>query len=903
MAEEAGFDALLAELAAAPSMEVVDPFLGRTIGPYLIDARLGAGGTGRVYRAVDQRLGRSVALKLFPPDGAAADDALREASTLAAVPHPNIAAVYDVGTADDTAYIVLELVEGASLAQLLEAGPLPLAAVWEACRAIARALAHVHLRGIVHGDVKPANVIRSSDGAITLIDFGIARQDSSPPGPLAGTPGFLAPEVQAGAAPDARSDVYAFGVLVEILNHGRSRRLSKLAARCQTEPNDRPKNGTEILRSLTAAGSPQPSRPKDSTQNSSRRRAVMMALVVATAGIVGAAAFTGGTPTPRAKTPPLQFEAVTHERAEAAIMQAALSPSGEVVAYLQHRGIATRSLRDSDGPAPLSVPGDRPPTCVHWKDDSTLVVSTTDGHFELTGDTTRRLPVDGQGCVHPANGGSVFALVGLGAVEIRRPSGNLVHEIPSTALIREVALEPRGRWLALLEGWGDMTARLTIVDLPSGRRRVLHEGSRLLADIGVAGIAVGEDDTLLVALAQRPQDALPTEIVETPIDEWQPRTIGRLDAPVSSLSWSNGRLSLLRWQHDADVHLGALEGSPPSLGPLRRLTASANDERPSAWAPDGSGVWAVRADTRYRLVFVPQSGLPEALPIDASVTWPRPFGPHRLLYWALPSQPQGRARLHVRDLATGQTSTVLERSAETAVGIGVPPPRRFSVRCSARGRCVLADLESSVAFSWIDAEGRVERIGNERVGGRSPDFAIDPGGEMAAVRAASEDALVLVSLANGRETAQLQVPDCVVQYSDFIPNGEGLVVSAMCEGQSPYRLYYVPKDGSEPTELYRSHHGWISHPQVSPNGRTLAVAIKHFGANVLVATAEPARREPEPTGTSRAALPTTTAVPTTAVPTTAVPTNAVPTNAVPTTAMRTTAVPTTTATSADSRTR
>ena len=197
----------------------------------VLEAELGRGGMGRVFRARDEKLGRAVAVKVLRPESAANPDFrarfAREARTLARLEHPGIVAVHDFGTTPDgDGYLVMQLVSGGSIADRL---PLPAADALAIAGELCAALAYAHGRGIIHRDIKPENVLIGDDGRARLSDFGIARLvDPSPDdGPLTrpsmvlGTPGYMAPEARAGARPDPRMDVYAVGALLRHMLTGR----------------------------------------------------------------------------------------------------------------------------------------------------------------------------------------------------------------------------------------------------------------------------------------------------------------------------------------------------------------------------------------------------------------------------------------------------------------------------------------------------------------------------------------------------------------------------------------------------------------------------------------------------------------------------------------------------------
>src|SRR5712691_9763241 len=158
---------------------------GSRLGPYEILGPLGAGGMGEVFRARDPRLGRDVALKVLPGASSADPDRLRrfelEARAVAALAHPNIVAVYDVGSHDGAPYIVSELLEGETLRERLDTGALPVRKAIEYAIQIAHALAAAHEKNIVHRDLKPENVLVTADGRVKVLDFGLAKLTEAEP--------------------------------------------------------------------------------------------------------------------------------------------------------------------------------------------------------------------------------------------------------------------------------------------------------------------------------------------------------------------------------------------------------------------------------------------------------------------------------------------------------------------------------------------------------------------------------------------------------------------------------------------------------------------------------------------------------------------------------------------------
>jgi Tol biopolymer transport system component len=195
---------------------------GATIGPYTIHSSIGAGGMGVVYRAEDARLGRTVAIKLMP-FSPRTPMLLAEARMVSSLNHPNIVTLHDVVDHDGSLALVMECVEGRTLQEIIADGPLDAATAVVLARQIASALAASHAAGLLHRDLKPSNVMVRPDGAVKVLDFGIAQSTAAAATAAvpAGTAAYMAPEQAAGGPLDARSDVYAFGVVFHEMLVGR----------------------------------------------------------------------------------------------------------------------------------------------------------------------------------------------------------------------------------------------------------------------------------------------------------------------------------------------------------------------------------------------------------------------------------------------------------------------------------------------------------------------------------------------------------------------------------------------------------------------------------------------------------------------------------------------------------
>ena len=212
--------------------------IGSTVSHYRVVELLGGGGMGVVYKAEDLSLGRMVALKFLPPHLARHAETLerfaREAKAAAALNHPNICTVYEVGQHDGQSFIALELLEGRTLRHVLDGTPLPAATIVAYATEVASALAAAHAKGVVHRDIKPANLFVTALGPVKILDFGLAKlaapdDDSgvnpdthtslrgdhlTAPGTTLGTVAYMSPEQALGQPVDGRTDIYSLGVVV-----------------------------------------------------------------------------------------------------------------------------------------------------------------------------------------------------------------------------------------------------------------------------------------------------------------------------------------------------------------------------------------------------------------------------------------------------------------------------------------------------------------------------------------------------------------------------------------------------------------------------------------------------------------------------------------------------------------
>ncbi|HEX9186045.1 MAG TPA: protein kinase, partial [Vicinamibacteria bacterium] len=394
---------------------------GTRLGPYSIVGPLGEGGMGEVYRARDTRLGRDVAVKVLSADVSGRPEARArfesEAKTVSRLSHPHICALYDVGREGSTDYLVMELLEGSTLAERIARGPLPIAEVLRVGIQVADALERAHRSGVVHRDVKPANVMLTRSGA-KLMDFGLARVGVLPPlaglggsgsrdasesptldaplapeGSIVGTLAYLAPEQLEGQEADARSDLWGLGcVLYEMATAERpfpSLKPAPLIAaimereppplgglvpgvppgferavmRCLVKDPEERWQSAKDLRSelawIAEGGSQTDLRPVGLPRSPARRRPGWLltgTLALAAAGLAAALAL-ALRPAPVAET--FRFRQVNVRRE--AVFQAAFSRTGDAIVYSASADGNTPRVytvgREYPEPRPLGPPG------------------------------------------------------------------------------------------------------------------------------------------------------------------------------------------------------------------------------------------------------------------------------------------------------------------------------------------------------------------------------------------------------------------------------------------------------------------------------------------------------------------------------------------------------------------
>ncbi len=357
---------------------------GKKLGPYEIVGLLGAGGMGEVYRAKDERLKREVAVKVLPASLSQDADRLhrfeQEAQAAGILNHPNITAVYELGSHDGSPYIVTELLEGETLRSRLSSGSLPARKAIDYAVQIARGLAAAHEKGIVHRDLKPENLFVTKDGRLKILDFGLAKLKPSveeggktdlqtisatEPGVVLGTMGYMSPEQVRGKPADRRSDLFSFGaILYEMLSGQKAFRgdsaadtitailtkeppdlsqtnkdvhpgLDRIVRHClEKNPEERFESARDLafdLETLSGVSTPGAATGGLPLPPGGRRRLwpSVAGAVLATALVVGGSAYLAGRKA--GDRPPPSFRQLTFRRGE--ILSAHFAPDGTTVMY------------------------------------------------------------------------------------------------------------------------------------------------------------------------------------------------------------------------------------------------------------------------------------------------------------------------------------------------------------------------------------------------------------------------------------------------------------------------------------------------------------------------------------------------------------------------------------------
>ena len=510
---------------------------GTRVGAYEVLALLGAGGMGEVYRARDARLDRDVAIKVLPAH--LAEDAValarfeREAKAVAALSHPNILGIFDVGREGSTAYVVTELLEGETLRERLAAGVLPARRAAEYAAQMARGLAAAHEKGIVHRDLKPENVFVTGDGRVKVLDFGLAKQvqpaaDFGPtdtptrlattdPGVVLGTVAYMAPEQVRGQPLDHRADLFAFGAtLYEMLTGRRAFQretaaetmtailkeeppelaaidpkippgLARIVQHClEKRPEERFQSARDVAFDLEAiaGGSTTGAQAAAVTVPRPHRWPVIAGLALVLAACAAGAYLAGRFVERRAAAPPPTFRQLTFQPQK--ITGAAFAPDGETIVFSAARESSMPDLfmlrPEYPEPTALGLPRTHV-LAISSKGDLAVLTCAQGAAWRACIGTLARVPLGGTGPRALLNGvisadwspdGTELAIInGSGSKDrLEYPIGKVLYE--SSGALSWARVSPRGDQVALFEHPSRFDDRGFVITVDrSGKRTVL----------------------------------------------------------------------------------------------------------------------------------------------------------------------------------------------------------------------------------------------------------------------------------------------------------------------------------------------------------------------------------------------------------------------------------------------
>jgi eukaryotic-like serine/threonine-protein kinase len=616
---------------------------GTRLGPYEIVGLLGAGGMGEVYRARDPRLQREVAIKILP--GALTADPDRrsrfeqEARAAGSLNHPNIVAVFDIGSEGGALYIVQELLEGENLRDRLKQGAITLRKALDYGTQAARGLAAAHAKGIVHRDLKPENLFLTTDGRLKILDFGLAKLaaaksvaadvTSAPtellgtqPGMVVGTVGYMSPEQVRGQTVDHRSDLFALGcILFELLagkrafeadsaadtmsailredppepstlNPNLPAALDRMVRHClEKAPAERFQSAQDLAFQLESLSSSSSTSQTVKTIAPSRRKPLLMAAAMVAALLAGVGL---GRVLFRNSGPDLagyKFMALATE--EGVKQEPAWSPDGKTIAYTGRvDGVFQVFTRALDQPVPTRITHG-PRNCYYpfWSPDGTRLyflsggalweVGAAGGTPETRAENVRTADISPDGKVlaigrRDAGGLSIW-IQPAGGGEARRLGGSIAGQ--------EIYLRfaPGGRSIGVMTAIGEGSLVFWRVEYPDGAARKAIATNSITLGVTLPMFGWFPDGRHVVfagSPSRKGRNRL--TIGDTANGVVQPLTAGLNTEEDAALSPDGKQIAFTRAEQDQDVVELPLDGSP-----MRTVLATSLAEHCAAWSPKG----------------------------------------------------------------------------------------------------------------------------------------------------------------------------------------------------------------------------------------------------------------------------------------------------------------------------
>jgi hypothetical protein len=868
----------------------VDLSPGRVVERYVVEARIGGGGIGDVYRVRHQQLGSAHALKMLRRTSK--DEhrrLLREGRAQSALRHPNVVPVTDVVDVDGAPGLVMELVDGPTLAALLKDGPLPLDEVDRLATQILRGVGAAHAAGVVHRDLKPANVLlqRSDGGWLAKVaDFGLARVEGSDPGvtgggvPL-GTPAYMAPEqIRDARTADERSDVFSLGaVLYELLTGSRAfdapdvlttferirdgryeppearrpdappRMRAAIAAALEVDPERRPPDVPTLL-ALWAGARPAPGAPRPRALGAAALwigAAVVSAVVVA--GVVALRSATDVEPPAPPAPPPVPAAIPDWSRAtplrvtalpnDLQVYAMALTPDGATVVFSDSRGLWRQRVGDPQ-PERLIDGGNFHAIDV-LPDGARVFVAGGRGDVDgawvlpLAGGEPTPLYADSGWVAALSPDGARVAQIDEQGLSVRALDGSgrrLVRALPSTVTTHGLEWSPDGRFVATIHSSANKgTAWLDVTAVDDGASQQLAESHDLVA-LGLAGLAWTAPDRLLVA---RATDAEAGGSVVYALDDASAATSFDGARPMREFTTWVTRLSPARDASRVAWH-SVTARTQSALLDLERggLTPATQDEWeqvPVDWIGDDALLLAGRtggsAIVRQPLDGSPPTRVGTTTGGDVAI---ERFG-DQVLAWSLldPSKPWG-CTIRSIPLAGGPA---VERTRVPERRVGAHS--LYDLHCAAASCVVSAPDGDRVRFSDYDPTTGV--VGatwfEEPLTAPQVSWTLAPdASRVVTVRSMPKD-LRVHDRTGAVERTVAHPLDYVHQVAWHTTERAWFVAGVEDPSEQPYRLLLVHDDGRV-DELWRSATHLLFWPTPSPDGRTLAVGSVLFEDDVFL---------------------------------------------------------------------
>jgi eukaryotic-like serine/threonine-protein kinase len=875
---------------------------GTRLGPYEIVGPLGAGGMGEVYRAHDARLGRDVAIKVLPQHVTATPLARarfeREARTISRFNHPHICAVYDVGQEGEVEYLVMELIEGETLARKIGRGSLPIEQVLRHGIEISDALAHAHDQAIIHRDLKGSNVVVTGGGAAKVLDFGLAHSAGVPggadepradititePGMIVGTPHYLAPELLRGGRADARSDIWALGILLYEMAAGgppfAGRTAHELSAailnampaplpqhvpaglrtvieRCLTkDAAQRYRNAGEVRAALEAL--------RGSADATTLHRPMMAGrwLLRLGVGVLAAAVVLAGAwillgQLSRVKE--LKQRQLTSNPPEDPVGWGAVSPDGKSLVVVDRSGLALRSVDTGEShaialPEGLSLTGSLWPVISWFPDGGTLLVSGTspDGApcvwtIPVAGGRARKLFGDGSRATISPDG-SRLAYVRQGAVggeiwctDANGGSARRVASSDSAGFITTWAVwAPGGRRLAYFKaslGSTGYTVRVESTDL-DGRTRVAFTSTAeqklhpfavpaWLPDgrmvFGLTDPPPNQRDMNLWSLYVDPRSGAPSGSPRR-VTQWQ-----RLSLVMpSGFSTDGRRLSVGIVEYQSDTYVGRNAGGDSTLQGVARLTLDTRFDVEPSWTHDGEAILFASDRNGSLDIFRQAIGEADAVPLVAgpgnqSEPQMSPDGAW-VIYKDAPDRggATGTAAIERMPSAGGAPEKVFDTQAAASFHCGGLPG----------SPCVLCEMDhGNAVFTEFDpVRGRGREVARVKGEGLLP-WNLSRDGTAIAFTASSDSTptIRIISTRGGApKRVTLDRPIGVLNIAWAADGQSWFVVSRTSE--SDWRLTRVKIDGTTVSLIPRQQ--WMYDAAASPDGKHVAYTSNTVDGNI-----------------------------------------------------------------------